>query len=307
MNQSGSTIPRKRAVIILIVATWLSWLTGTFTGTGLGELMSGGYGDCGAADSGCWWSWFRGPAYDDLARLLRTVGFFGISLMIQSYNLRVRDRTLLQIALGLSVLGDLFLVGVPGLATILGPNAPVWFSKSFLIGVGVFLVAHLVLIRRHMEGHKASISTPDAGRVWRWNAALGLVVGVCMGGVVASTWSLLRQLNTLMFVVFLVYIVVLAIGVWAGVTAWLRPALNSRVAPPYIPLNSLLIGVGMVCFGVTDVALGLEYLGRRFADDGGCWQIITVIKDLVYSPALMFLTFSGFTWVSKGERLLKDA
>ena len=117
----------------------------------------------------------------------------------------------------------------------------------------------------------------------------------------------MRQLNPVMFVVFLVYIVTLAAGVWAGLTAWLRPAFNSRTEPPFIPLNSLLIAAGMVCFGVTDVAVGLEYLGKRFAPDDGCWQVITVIKDLNYSPALMFLVFSGFTWVGRGEQLLPEA
>lgn len=297
--QVGQPIPRKIGATILLAGLWLSWLTGTFTGSGLSDLMTGAGAPAGEAcgvQSQCWWVWFRGPDYADVARVLRTVGYFGITLLIGAACLGRLDRRLLQVSIGLSLVGDVFLVLVPGLYGPMGPETPLWVQKSFLIGVGVFLVAHLVLIARHSVGLRASLSGEGARRVWRWYAGLALFWAACSGGIVVSQWWLMAKLPPFMLVVFLLYIVVLTVGVWAGTTAWLRPAFARDSGPPYVPLNGMLVAVGMICFGITDIALGVEYLYRKGADGAGCWQFISVIKDLNYSPALMFLSYSGFAW-----------
>ena len=171
---TGQQVLRKTAALILLMGIALGWLTGTFTGSGLNDLLTASPGDttCStAAATGCWWEWFRGPDYAGIARVLRTAGFVAITLFIGQAAVSRRDRALLQAAIALSLVGDIFLVLVPMIVGV--PEAPVggvppepgFLQKnSFLIGVGVFLVVHLVLIVRHLKGLRASFHGPGAER-----------------------------------------------------------------------------------------------------------------------------------------------
>lgn len=308
---TGQQVLRKTAALILLMGIALGWLTGTFTGSGLNDLLTASPGDttCStAAATGCWWEWFRGPDYAGIARVLRTAGFVAITLFIGQAAVSRRDRALLQAAIALSLVGDIFLVLVPMIVGV--PEAPVggvppepgFLQKnSFLIGLAVFLVVHIILIVRHLKGLRASLGGDDAARVRKWLIGLGVLWAAVATGVVAIWWSLLAQQPTAMQIVFIVYLAVLATGVWAGTTVWLRAPFGDPRMPPYVLLNAALIGAGMVCYGVTDVTLGLEHLYRSGETTDRCWQIITVVKDLNYSPALMFLAYSGFVWFAKGE------
>jgi uncharacterized membrane protein YhhN len=308
---TGQPVLRKTATLVLLMGIALAWLTGTFTGSGINDLLTASPTDmtCStAAATGCWWEWFRGPDYAGIARVLRTAGFVAITLFIGEAAVSRRDRALLQVAIALSLVGDIFLVLVPMIVGV--PEAPVggvapdpsFLQKnSFLIGLAVFLVVHIVLIVRHLKGLRASFRGDDAARARKWTIGLAVFWAVVAAGVVAIWWDLLAQQPTAMLAVFLIYMAVLATGVWAGTTVWLRAPFGDPELPPYVPLNAALIGAGMVCYGVTDVTLGLEHLYRSGHTSERCWQIITVIKDLNYSPALMFLAYSGFVWFGKGE------
>ena len=308
---TGQPVLRKTAALILLMGIALAWLTGTFTGSGLNDLLTASPTDMScetAAATGCWWEWFRGPDYAGIARVLRTLGYVVITLFIGVAAVSRRDRALVQLAIALSLVGDVFLVLVPMIVGV--PEAPVggvppdpsFLQKnSFLIGLAVFLVVHIVLIVRHLKGLRASLSGDDAAKARKWTIGLGVFWAVVAAGVVAIWWDLLSQQPTAMLAVFLIYMAVLATGVWAGTTVWLRSPFGDPDVPPYVPLNAAMIGIGMVCYGVTDVTLGLEHLYRSGETSERCWQIITVIKDLNYSPALMFLAYSGFVWFGKGE------
>ena len=308
---TGQPVLRKTAALVLLMGIFLAWLTGTFTGSGLNDLLTASPTDmtCAtAAPTGCWWEWFRGPDYAGIARVVRTAGFVGISLFIGAAAVSRRDRGLLHAALALSFVGDIFLVLIPMIVGV--PEAPVgglppeptFLQKnSFLIGVGVFMVVHIVLIVRNLKGLRASLKGDDAERARRWTAGLGVFWATIAAGVVVIWWDLLAQQPKAMLAVFLIYMAVLATGVWAGTTVWLRAPFGDRSVPPYVPLNAAMIGVAMVCYGVTDVTLGLEHLYRSGETSDRCWQIITIVKDLNYSPALMFLAYSGFVWFGKGK------
>ncbi|MCK6523554.1 lysoplasmalogenase family protein [Myxococcota bacterium] len=308
---TGQPVSRRVAALVLLMGIFLSWLTGTFTGSGLNDLLTASPTDmtCDtAAATGCWWEWFRGPDYAGIARVLRTAGFVALTLFIGTAAVSRRDRALLQAAILLSLVGDIFLVLVPMIVGV--PEAPIggvppepsFLQKnSFLIGVGVFLVVHVVLIVRHLKGLRASFQGPGAERARKWTIGLGVFWFTVAAGVVAIWWELLDQQPTAMLVVFLIYILVLAAGVWAGTTVLFRAPFGDPDEPPYVRLNAALIGGGMVCYGVTDVTLGLEHLYRSGETSERCWQIITIIKDLNYSPALMFLAYSGFVWFAKGQ------
>lgn len=308
---TGQPVLRRVAALVLLMGMFLSWLTGTFTGSGLNDLLTALPTDMScdtAASTGCWWEWFRGPDYAGIARVLRTAGFVAITLFIGAAAVSRRDRALLQAAIALSLVGDIFLVLIPMIVgvpeTPIGgvPPEPGFLQKnSFLIGVGVFLVVHIILIVRHLKGLRASFHGPGAERARKWTLGLGVFWAVIAAGVVAIWWDLLAQQPTAMLVVFLIYIAVLATGVWAGTTVLFRSPFGDPNEPPYVRLNAALISVGMVCYGVTDVTLGLEHLYRSGETSDRCWQIITVIKDLNYSPALMFLAYSGFVWFAKGQ------
>lgn len=287
----GRPVSARGAVVIVTLSLALAWLTGTFTGSGLPALLGEpAAGSCGVP-TGCWWDFARGPGWSGLSRVLRTLGFFGISLSIGAACLRPRDRRLLQLALGISVLGDLFLVPIPGVMPDLGP-------RVFLVGAGLFLLAHLVLIGRHLAGLLASLQGPGAGRVRAWYLGLGLLWMAGGLGAVEACWSMMLKLPPVMLAIFLIYVVVLIVGVWAGTTAWLRAPWT---ATPSLRFNATLIAVGMICFGVTDLAVGVEHLYRRAGESAGCAAIITVIKDMCYTPALLALAASGFVWFGAAE------
>lgn len=274
----------------------LAWLCGTFTGSGLPALLgeAEGRGSCGQA-TGCWWELLRGEGPTRAARLARTAGAFGISLAIGGSGLGARDRRLLQLALGLTVVGDLFLVLIPGAMPGAGP-------ASFLVGVCAFLAAHLALIARHGAGLRASLRRPEGARA-RWYGGLALLWAAAAAAVLGWARPLMAALPGHLFWIFLLYVAVLAAGVWAGTTAWLRPAFSPRRGPA-LTANAALIGVGVVCLGVTDLAVGVEHLYRRSGEGAGCAAIITVLKDLCYTPALMALACSGFVWFGADTRPL---
>lgn len=259
------------------------------------------------------------------------------------------DRALLGVAFALSVVADFFIILMPELLDMqaapvavapplvptLAPDAnPSCLVKEagwpFLVGTGLFMGVHALLIARHALGWKAAWQTgPDYRRKLLWSA-----LGVYIPGAV-FLWKVAPALgrggNDLLEQV---YFLVLLTGLWMAIGTLFRGAFPRT--------NALLIVIGMAFFVVTDIALGLSHIlldavctgydGFPMGLVGGvlqtlhehrllplsdclfqtpvigpggapvdpfnlaATQFLGLLPDITYSPALLLLAVSAFPW-----------
>jgi len=205
-------------------------------------------------------------------RMLRSVLCLLLVLQVgPGMRLRPNDDAMLTGAFVLAVTGDAFLIFREG--------HPQWF---FLAGVGAFLLCHLLLTVRHLQGISDDLDRPG---VRRGLVVSGVVVLGLSVGVVAAARAVMKP------VLDSVYVGVLGLSLWAAVGAAIRADDTD-----FPSANRLLIAGGLALFWLCDISLGVA--ARMTAAEGhtpmALW--IGMVPDLTYSWALIALALSGFRW-----------
>ncbi len=237
---------KRWTVYVLVFAT--VWLTGAFT----------------AID----WAVFVhrfDTVFSEPARFLRSVFCVALACLPLRHAIHQRDARLLAAAFVFAGLGDYFLI----------------LTDRFLIGVGAFLLCHLILTVRHARGLRAALAG-DGGEVLRRKLViLGLVALSITGALVVWAWPVMaREGNQVRDIA---YMSVLTVSMWMGWTTVLHRC--------YPRDNAWMIAVGMTSFYICDVALGL---GTEL--QGSQAELFGLVPDLTYTPALMLVALSGYFW-----------
>lgn len=189
-----------------------------------------------------------------------------IVLLIGGYGVGGWDKWMLSLAFAAMLGGDLCLE----------------LLELPLPGIAVFFVVHGVLIVRHMRGLKGELSSPRHDRTVRWLWLTALAVCGGTGLVLHLIWDLLAAKGTL--TLDCIYIGLLATSLWSATST-----LTRRTWPA---LNASFIFVGIACFYVCDVIVGVS-LALAGTELGAT---LNLAVGFAYAPALLLLALSGFCW-----------
>lgn len=204
------------------------------------------------------------PAYAGYAR---TVLCAGVAFLVGRTCITSRDRLLLMAAFGVTLVADYFLVLT---------------GRDFLVGVGLFLVVHILLSIRHAQGFRASLGPDQRSRTIRLLVITGVVAFTITGVVLWKVDGILRRSGEQ--VVDIIYVLMLTVSLWMG---W-----GTLIRGFYPRLNAWLIAIGISNFYCCDVSVGL-------ASDLSGTTAGALLNDLVgffYTPALVLLALSGYRW-----------
>jgi hypothetical protein len=189
-----------------------------------------------------------------------------IVLLIGRNRVSDLDRRLLYAAFALTLVADYFLT----------------LSNRPMPGTVIFLAVHALLIARHAQGFRASLAPGRRARTVRGLAVSALVV---FGGAGLLIWRVSPILSrTGQLALDTVYLLFLATSLWMG---W-----GTLIRDRFARLNAWFIAAGMTFFFACDVTVGLAV-----AESGTRAGLI--LNDLIaffYTPALLLLCLSGFTW-----------
>ncbi|MFP2924872.1 lysoplasmalogenase family protein [Pyxidicoccus sp. 3LG] len=204
------------------------------------------------------------PAYAGYAR---TVLCAGVAFMVGRNCVGSRDRLLLMAAFGVTLAADYFLVLT---------------GKHFLVGVGLFLVVHILLTLRHAQGFRASLAPERRARTLRLLAITAVIAFSLTGVVLWNVAGILKRSGQ--EVVDVIYVLALTVSMWMG---W-----GTLIRDTYPRLNAWFIAVGITHFYCCDVSVGLV------ADlpPGTLRSILDDMVGVFYTPALVLLALSGYRW-----------
>ncbi len=208
-----------------------------------------------------------GSLYSQWLKFSCIVFCFLLTLQIGRDGHDRRDRTLLQAALGLTVLAD-FLIGILG---------------KFEMGVAVFFLVQIAFITRHARGFK-------------WNKKELISAALIYGGVAAIFFLLvLPLLSGAMLFAAPVYALALTTSVWIGIgTIWRKF---------YARTLDWFIAIGIVAFFMCDVNVGLAAsLESMSAETAPAWT--RYLMDFstgrtsmdISNPSLLGQLFAAFIW-----------
>lgn len=209
------------------------------------------------------------PAYGGYAR---TVLCALVAFLAGRNRISARDRLWLMAAFGVTLVADYFLVLT---------------GKNFLVGVGLFLVVHALLSIRHAAGFKASLAPDQRQRTLRLLVITGVVALSITGVVLWTVRGIIARSG--MVAIDVIYVLGLTVSMWM---AW-----GTLIRGYYPRLNAWFIAVGLTSFYCCDVSVGL-------VADLGDVPLKAILNDLVglfYTPALVLLALSGYTWEGTSE------
>lgn len=154
--------------------------------------------------------------------------------------------------------------------------------RSTYGGIVFFLVAQILLILRNSQGLKQKLATADQTAKFKLiicGAAVFAIYILIFAGVF---YSILK--NSPLLIAFLVYGTVLSISLWVGQANYILSLFPKK--------NSIMVSIGMVCFFVSDILVGLVMLIKS----GVVYQIANSFIWVLYIPAIMLLAFSGYKY-----------
>jgi hypothetical protein len=206
-------------------------------------------------------------ALPQVAGYARTVICAALVFFIGNAVVTRKDTLMLSAGFVLTLVADWFLVAT---------------ESQFLVGVGLFVVVHILLTVRHAQGFGDSLSPERRARTLRLLALTALAAG----GVTALLLSqvmhiLLRSGRTAIEVG---YVLILTVSMWMGWGALIRGF--------YSRLNAWFIAIGITSFYLCDVSVGLA------ADLQGTTigEVMKILVGFFYTPALLLLALSGYRW-----------
>ena len=186
--------------------------------------------------------------------------------------INTHDHSLLVGAFIVTLIADFILV-------ILQRLVPVSL-RSIIIPAGIccFMIVQVILILRHSQSLHFSIKNIP-GRL-PFFTLRNMIVGVCIAFPVigALLWIMPDLLRVGLVVPVLVYGMLIMFSAWVAVCA--------RWVPFTSPVNGILIAVGMLCFLVCDMLVGINTVKPSVAIDMCIYPF--------YGPALILLALSGY-------------
>lgn len=199
----------------------------------------------------------------------RTLLCAGVAFMVGSNSLGSRDRLLLMAAFAVTAVADYFLVLT---------------NSHFLVGVGLFLVVHIILSIRHAQGFRASLQPDSRRRTLRLLLITALCALTLTAVILWKVQGILQRSGS--EAVDIIYVLMLTVSLWMGWGALIRRF--------YPRLNAWFIAIGLTAFYFCDVSVGLS------ADLSGttAGTLLSDMVGFVYTPALVLLALSGYRWTS---------
>lgn len=147
------------------------------------------------------------------------------------------------------------------------------------LAIGFFISCQCLLISRHCRGLRCKLT--KARWVQKLTLALlllTLILLLLIGVVIFYSTAII---NTLMFMGVL-YGFVLSISLWVGLANFILSLFPSK--------NSKMIAIGMLCFYLCDITVGLDGL----LWSGPAWLIATSLTWVFYTPAITLLALSSY-------------
>ncbi|MBN1760684.1 MAG: hypothetical protein JW863_20310 [Chitinispirillaceae bacterium] len=157
----------------------------------------------------------------------------------------------------------------------------VFFLNNYYIGIGLFSLAQMVLIVRHVSGVAAMVQRGWSGNVLRLLLAAGSI-GIV--NFVLLKLLFVPQAANPMFPMITGYSFFLCCSLWAGIASNITgclPKVNTRMAA---------IGVGILYLG--DLTVGLNLI----LPHAKSYVISTSLTWLFYLPSILLLALSGYRW-----------
>jgi hypothetical protein len=159
-----------------------------------------------------------------------------------------------------------------------------------MAGMAIFAVAHIFFIIRNGWGLKRYFSNSSAKNRF-WDVATAVTILAVAGGVLAGFFLPALGTST-MFYMLLGYSAMLAVSLWM---AWAAVRIGYMPGP-----NAVLAGVGLTCFFVSDLLVGVH-----FSTEPGPMQAFCIyLTWIFYTPGLLLPALSGYklSWLNDGSR-----
>lgn len=149
-------------------------------------------------------------------------------------------------------------------------------------GIGFFLVSQIMLIFRNGQGIKQKLNTMDKATKYKL-IACGTAIFVAYGLILAFVFYPVIKLSVL-FAAFIVYGSVLGTSLWTGIANYILKLFPKK--------NSIMVSIGMTCFFVSDILVGLVMIIKT----GIIYQLADCFIWVLYTPAIILLAFSGYKY-----------
>jgi hypothetical protein len=242
-------IGRPKEITVLVLVAVTMFVTGCYVGVD-------------------WAAYFHPFAsrFPAVAGYARDVLCAAIVLLVARNRIATRDWRLLLAAFALLMVADWFLT----------------LRDQPLPGTVIFLGVHALLIVRHAQGLRASLTRAERARTLRLMTISALACYGAAAAVIFTVAPILKRSGQ--FALDSIYLLFLATSLWAGWSALVRRA--------YPRLNAWFVAVGMTFFFLCDVTVGLA-VAQSGTPTG------RILNDLIafsYTPALLLLALSGVTW-----------
>lgn len=155
-----------------------------------------------------------------------------------------------------------------------------------IIGVGLFSLCQITLCIRNSAGLKLGLT--QGKPVQRKSFLLWslFIVLLALFIIIQCRLKFIWEFDCLTMFVFL-YIVVLSISLWAGVSCYLLKLLPT--------INSRFSALGIICFYCCDILVGLDAV----MEAGYPWLLVNSFIWIFYIPALVMLALSCYGYSIK--------
>ena len=154
--------------------------------------------------------------------------------------------------------------------------------NSLFGGIFFFFIAQVLLILRNSPGLRQKLSSADK--------ATKLKLLGCSAAILAFYVLIFRfvfypvlKLSPLLLA-FMLYAAVLSISLWVGIANYLLGLFPKK--------NSLMVCIGMACFFISDILVGLSII----TDSDVVYLISNSFIWVLYIPAILLLAFSGYKY-----------
>ncbi|HYE09918.1 MAG TPA: hypothetical protein VEF53_07050 [Patescibacteria group bacterium] len=149
------------------------------------------------------------------------------------------------------------------------------------LAIGFFTVCQCLLIIRHCKGLRVKLIKASCPR--KLKLALLLLILMSMPVFVIIILYPMVKLDSTIFM-GIAYSFVLSISLWS--------ALTNHILALFPYKNSKMIAIGMLCFYLCDISVGLDGL----LWSGTAWLLATSLTWVFYTPAITLLALSCYRY-----------
>ncbi len=176
---------------------------------------------------------------------------------------------------------DNLLVGITFLAIFCAEAS--FIINNTIAAIVFFVICQILLIIRNGNGlrNKLQITKDISTRRKLVFSGAGIMVVLIL--IITFVFYPILKLSAFFFI-FILYGLIVSISLWIGLVDYILDLFPKK--------NSLMIGIGMICFFVSDIFVGLNIVLKP----SSLQLLVSSLIWILYIPAIMLLAFSCYNY-----------